>query len=206
MVTPHQQLHEADVFVQGLDGPHFLLREAKIKYLEVVLDPLGAEALGDHGDSSLDVEAQSHLSRTLVVLFPNRHKQLVFQHGRTFHIHPGCVSGGANRAVANDHNVFLTTELQKLGLCEIWMAFNLVGHRLVFEAGFVQQQLQLSAVEVGDSQRLHQPCVFARLQSLPRCTEVCVMVDVVSILVFWIEPISRLKCKRNLSICINTSI
>lgn len=38
---------------------------------------------------------------------------------------PGCISGGTNRAVANDHNIMLTTELQQLGLCEIWMAFNL---------------------------------------------------------------------------------
>lgn len=38
---------------------------------------------------------------------------------------PGCVPGGANWAVANNHNVMLTTELQKLGLCEIWIAFNL---------------------------------------------------------------------------------
>lgn len=40
---------------------------------------------------------------------------------------------------------------------------HLVGYRFVFEAGFIQQQLQLSAVEVGDSQRLNKSGVFASL-------------------------------------------
>lgn len=57
-------------------------------HLEVVLNPLGTEALGDHYDSSLDVEAQSHLGTALVVLFPNGYKQLILQQGRTFHIYP----------------------------------------------------------------------------------------------------------------------
>lgn len=155
MVTPHQKLHKTNVFVQRFNGSHFFLSERKIKYLEVVFDPLGAEALGNHHDSSLDIEAQGHLGTALVVLLPNGYEHLVLQHGRRFQIHPGCVPGGANWAVANNHNVMLTTELQKLGLCEIWIAFNLVGYRFVFEARFIQEQLQLSAVEVGDSQRFH---------------------------------------------------
>lgn len=56
--------------------------------MEVVFDPLRAEALGDHYDSSLDIEAQSHLGTALVVLFPDGYKQLILQHGRTFQIHP----------------------------------------------------------------------------------------------------------------------
>lgn len=38
---------------------------------------------------------------------------------------PGCISRGTKWAVANNHNVILTAVLQKLGLCEIWMALNL---------------------------------------------------------------------------------
>lgn len=38
---------------------------------------------------------------------------------------PGCISGGTKWAVANNHNVILTAVLQKLGLCEIWMALDL---------------------------------------------------------------------------------
>ncbi len=53
-----------------------------------MFDPRGTEALGDHYDSSLGIEAQSHLGTTLVVLFPNGYKQLVLQQGGTFHIHP----------------------------------------------------------------------------------------------------------------------
>lgn len=53
-----------------------------------MFDPLRAEALGDHYDSPLDIEAQSHLGTTLVVPFPNGYKQLILQQGRTFHIHP----------------------------------------------------------------------------------------------------------------------
>lgn len=56
--------------------------------MEVVFDPFGTEALGDHDHSSLDIEAQSHLSTALVVFFPNGNKQLVLQQGGTFHIHP----------------------------------------------------------------------------------------------------------------------
>lgn len=40
---------------------------------------------------------------------------------------------------------------------------HLVGHGFVFESRFIQQQLQLPAVEVGDSQRLNKSCVFASL-------------------------------------------
>lgn len=39
---------------------------------------------------------------------------------------PGCISGGANGAVANNYDVMPTTELQKFGLCEIRMALNLL--------------------------------------------------------------------------------
>lgn len=39
---------------------------------------------------------------------------------------PGCISRGADWAVANDHDVMFTTEVQKLGLCKIWMALNLL--------------------------------------------------------------------------------
>lgn len=43
---------------------------------------------------------------------------------------------------------------------------HLVGHRFVFEAGFIQQKLQLSSVEVRDPEGLHQAGIFASLQSL----------------------------------------
>lgn len=56
--------------------------------LEVVFDSLMVEALGDHDNTSLDIEAQSHLSTALVVLFPNRHKDLVLQEWGTCYIHP----------------------------------------------------------------------------------------------------------------------
>lgn len=128
-----------------------------------MLDPLRVEALGDHNDSSLSVEAQGHLGAALVVLSPNRHKELILQQGGTFYVHPGCISGGANWTVANNHDVMFTTELQKFGLREIWMALNLVGHRFVFEAGFVEQQLQLSVIKVGDAKRFDQPGVFTGL-------------------------------------------
>lgn len=45
---------------------------------------------------------------------------------------------------------------------------DLVGYRFVSEARFIEQQLQLPAVEVGDSERLYKSCVFAGLQSLSR--------------------------------------
>lgn len=145
---------------------------------------------------------------------------------------PGCISGGANGAVANNHNVVFTTELQKFRLCKIRMTFNLqvhaikelihmmvewsikyniteytsqnlhsvqgwrmmndskqnlavyilqthvnlwfseisqshlVGHRFVFEAGFIQQKFQLPSVEVRDPEGLHQAGIFASLQGL----------------------------------------
>lgn len=53
-----------------------------------MFDPLGAEALGNHHDSSLDIEAQGHLGTALVVPLPNGYEHLVLQHGRTFQIHP----------------------------------------------------------------------------------------------------------------------
>lgn len=53
-----------------------------------MFDPLGAEALGNHHDSSLDIEAQGHLGTALVVLLPNGYEHLVLQHGRRFQIHP----------------------------------------------------------------------------------------------------------------------
>lgn len=57
-------------------------------HLKVVLDPLRVEALGDHNDSSLSVEVQGHLGAALVVLSPNRHKELILQQGGTFYVHP----------------------------------------------------------------------------------------------------------------------
>lgn len=39
---------------------------------------------------------------------------------------PGCISGGADWAVANNYDVMLTTELQKFWLREIWMTLNLL--------------------------------------------------------------------------------
>lgn len=39
---------------------------------------------------------------------------------------PGWISGGPNWAVANNYDVVLTTEVQKFGLGEIRMAFNLL--------------------------------------------------------------------------------
>lgn len=38
---------------------------------------------------------------------------------------PRYISGGANWAIANNHDVMLTTVLQKFWLCEIWVAFDL---------------------------------------------------------------------------------
>lgn len=57
-------------------------------HLKVVLDPLRVEALGDHNDSSLSVEAQGHLGAALVVLSPDRHKELILQQGGTFYVYP----------------------------------------------------------------------------------------------------------------------
>lgn len=55
---------------------------------------------------------------------------------KSAYILPGGISGGANWAVANNHYVILTTVLQKLGLCEIWMAFNLqVSEKKIYNLG-----------------------------------------------------------------------
>lgn len=163
MITPHQQLNKPNIFVQCFNGFHFFLSQWKIKYLEVMFDPLRVEALWDHYNSSLYVEAQGHLGTTFVVFFPNGYKHLIVQQRRTFQIHPRYISGGANWAIANNHDVMLTTVLQKFWLCEIWVAFDLVGYRFVFETRFIQKQLQLPAIEVGDSQGLNQSSIFASL-------------------------------------------
>lgn len=149
---------------------------------------------------------------------------------------PGCISGGANGAVADNHDAVFETELHEFWLCKIRMTFNLqvrastelthvtvegninhtitvilflelafsirsndswfqaefrilqftfynliwlcgfseisqghlVGHRLVLEARFIQQKLQLSAVEVWDPEGLHQASIYTGLQSLWR--------------------------------------
>lgn len=60
----------------------------KALHLEIVLDPLKVKTLGNHNDSSLNIEAQSHLGATLVVLSPDRHQELILQQGRTFCIYP----------------------------------------------------------------------------------------------------------------------
>lgn len=57
-------------------------------HLEVVLNPLQVEALGDDYHPPLGIEAQSHLGTALVVLFPNGYEQLILQHGGAFQIHP----------------------------------------------------------------------------------------------------------------------
>ena len=57
---------------------------AKKAHLEVVVDALWAEALGDHHHPALYVEAQRHLGAALLILPPDGHQQLVFQQGRTF--------------------------------------------------------------------------------------------------------------------------
>lgn len=59
-----------------------------VQYLEVMFDPLRVEALWDHYNSSLYVEAQGHLGTTFVVFFPNGYKHLIVQQRRTFQIHP----------------------------------------------------------------------------------------------------------------------
>lgn len=43
---------------------------------------------------------------------------------------------------------------------------HLVGHRFVFESGFIQQKFQLPSVEVRDPKGLHQAGIFASLQGL----------------------------------------
>lgn len=53
-----------------------------------MFDPLGAEALWNHNDPSLHIEAQGHLGTALLVLLPNGDKKLIFQQRRAFHIHP----------------------------------------------------------------------------------------------------------------------
>lgn len=53
-----------------------------------MFDPLGTEAFRDDYDSSLHIEAQSHLSTALFVLSPNGHEHLILQHGRGFQIDP----------------------------------------------------------------------------------------------------------------------
>lgn len=57
-------------------------------HLEVVLNPLQVEALGDDYHPPLDIEAQSHLGTALLVLFPNGYEHLILQHRRAFQIHP----------------------------------------------------------------------------------------------------------------------
>ena len=58
------------------------------------------------------------------------------------------------------------TTITKRWLKGVKGSLHLVAHRLVLEAGLVEQQLQLSAVEVGHAERLHQTGVFARLHRL----------------------------------------
>lgn len=59
-----------------------------INYLEVVLNPFMAEALRNHYDTSLYIEAEGHLSSALVVLFRNGLQQLILQEGRTLQVNP----------------------------------------------------------------------------------------------------------------------
>lgn len=53
-----------------------------------MFDPLRAEALGNHNNPSLHIEAQSHLSTAFVVLFPDGYKEFILQQGGTFQVHP----------------------------------------------------------------------------------------------------------------------
>ena len=71
-----------------------------------MFDPLRVEALGDHYDTPLDIEAQSHLGTTLVVLFPDGYKKLVLQQGRTLHIHPKPHTGD-NTNDASIENIYM---------------------------------------------------------------------------------------------------
>lgn len=50
---------------------------------------------------------------------------------------PGWVSRGANWAVTYDHDVILTTEVQELGLCEVWMTFNLNKNKQIHKYSYM---------------------------------------------------------------------
>ena len=64
--------------------PQVIQPNVQKAHLEVVVDALWAEALGDHHHPALYVEAQRHLGTALLILPPDGHQQLVFQQGRTF--------------------------------------------------------------------------------------------------------------------------
>ena len=96
-------------------------------YLKVVLDPLWVEALGNHDDSSLHVEAQSHLGTALVVLPPNGYKQLILQQGRTFQIHPKAKSNifmfGKSKGFGQMNKVAVPHNRLR---CRTWICLDLI--------------------------------------------------------------------------------
>lgn len=67
---------------------HILTQILLVMYLEIMFDPLRAEALWNHHNSSLHIEAQRHLGTALIVLLSNRCEKLILQQRRTFHIDP----------------------------------------------------------------------------------------------------------------------
>lgn len=66
-------------------------------YVKVVFDTMGAEALRDDHDASLNVEPQAHLGCALVVLFGDRCQKFVEQQRRALQVYP--VSKKKNKLV-----------------------------------------------------------------------------------------------------------
>ena len=152
--------------VEAEKSCHLFLSQFKVKDLEVFHNALWCDRLGDHNHISLNLEAKENLCCSFVVLGCNLFNLGVIQKRRILWLSPWSVRR-AKGAICCHSNPFGLTIVNQLLLGQIWMTFNLVVCRLVFQSWLIQNSFNLLIVEVGDANGFYQASIHQLFHGLP---------------------------------------